>query len=225
MRRLVVAAWLAALAACSSKTDAPAPPAPAPAAATTPPADTSAGRCEVTVSGDVQATGVSGGGAQAVGTDYWMSPADIEASIQRFAAERPEAERAAAIAEAKARDPYQSVLILNCASARVRITLNPGTAATYADIPFAAGTYTISRKNDKPSYFSAMLMVDGEAYSLPNDQDGAIEIRKFDRTGIAGTFSFPAERTDYKTKAVAKVTVKGTFDFTCSYPTSVCRGG
>ena len=220
MRRLVVAAWLAA--ACSSKTDAPPAPAPAPAAA---PADTSTGRCEVTVAGDVQATGVSGGGPQAVGTDYWMAPADIEASIARFAAEKPEAERAAAIAEAKARDPYQSVLILNCVSERVRLTLNPGMAAKYADIPFAAGTYAINRKNDKPSYFSAMLIVDGEAYSLPNDQEGALAITKFDKTGIAGTFAFPAERTDYKTKAVAKVTVKGTFDFTCSYPTSVCRGG
>jgi hypothetical protein len=239
MRSLATVLALALVIACRSKTDGPPAPAAspgepapavkppaeptAPAAATTPPpTDPSTGSCEVTVDGDVKASGHSGGGPEAVGTDYWLAPADIEEAIRRRKA--TDAEREQALAEAKARDPYMIVLLVNCTSEHVRLTLSPGVKAKYADVPFAPARYPITRKTDPASNFSAMLLVDGQAYELPSDADGTVELTKFDRTGIAGRFELPAQRTDYKTKVVSKITVKGQFDFKCSYPSSVCRG-
>jgi hypothetical protein len=187
-----------------------------------PAADTSKGSCEITVEGDVQATATAPGGPAAVGTDYWMTPEEQDKAVEMMIGvlEKDKAKAAAAVAEAKQREPKIMLLLLNCTSDKIHLTLGPGAESKYKDVPFAPGKYPITARA-KAGEFSAMFQVDGNFFQ-PED-GGSFEISKFDASGITGTFTFSATRTDYKTSKAEKVTVKGKLDFPCTSSSKACK--
>jgi hypothetical protein len=202
-------------------------PAPMPAA-TPKPVDTSLGSCEVTVSGDVQATGLSGGGGPAIGSDYWYSPEELDKAVETVVqmSVSDKAKLPAALEKAKKEDPKIITLVINCQSERVKVGFMPQWAK-YADVPFAPGKYQVREmglggKDEKPIHFLGSLSLDGDSYEVVGS-DGVLDVTRFDKTGAAGTFQFAAQRTDRETKAVKKVNVSGKFDLKCSPPTSICK--
>jgi hypothetical protein len=213
------------------KSAAPAPaakaesaPMPAPAAK---PVDTSLGSCEVTIEGDAQATGLSGGGGPAIGSDYWYSPEELDKAVETVVqmTVSDKAKQPAALEKAKKEDPKIITLVINCQSERIKVGFLPQWAK-YADVPFAPGKYQVQGismggKDQKP-HFLTSLNLDGDSYEVVGE-DGVLDVTRFDKAGAAGTFQFAAQRTDRETKAVKKVTVKGKFDLKCSPPTSICK--
>jgi hypothetical protein len=236
MRSLVVLAFLAACGKAGSpanqetgRSEKPAGPAPAAALAPSAPADPlqgdpARGKCEVTVDGDLHMTGISGGGQVAVGGDYFMTPAEIDKATAQIAEmnTKDKAKLPEAIAAAKTRDPRIVLFLINCFSEKMHASLNPE-RSKYADVPFKPGKYVISREAmKKPGMFNAYFSTGDDHYYLSGE--GSLELTRFDRTGAAGTFEFPAEHRDRQTDKVTKVTVKGKFDFDCPYDNDFCRG-
>jgi hypothetical protein len=124
------------------------------------------------------------------------------------------------IAEAKVSDPKIMLLLLNCTGKRAHVTIGAGAESHYKDVPYAPGKYVLSSGARKPGQFSVMFGVDHDFFSAG---EGTLDITKFDSSGIAGTFEFPAENTDFKTKEKKKVMVKGKFDYACATPSAACK--
>jgi hypothetical protein len=186
------------------------------------PVDISNGSCEVTVEGDVQTKVVAPADAHAVGTDYWMTPEQIDEAVAMMVnmMVKDKTKAAAEIAKAKTNEPRIMLLIVNCNAGAVHLTFSPGIGSKYKDVPFAAGKYAITR-TPKNNEFGVMFSVDNKFYRAA--EGGSIDITRFDKTGITASFEFPAENTDRVTKAVAKVTVKGRFDYPCPPTNLACK--
>ena len=231
---LVSLALTVLAASCSKSNSEPAPAASAggtapavtspPAKPVAPPAvpDASKGSCEITVTGDVQETAVSPGGPSAVGTDYWMTPAELDKAVEMMvnALQPDKSKIPAEIEKAKQREPKLMLLIVNCSSEKVHLTLSPSGDARYKDVPFGPGKYAINKK-PASNEFGAMLLIDHKSYQVTDP--GTLEISKFDPGGITGTFQFAAERTDFTTKETKKITVKGKLDLPCATHSQACK--
>ena len=184
-----------------------------------------AGRCEVKVSGDENVSFSSGGGPAAVGTDYWYSDAELRQSLRMLekvgGSSKSDAEIDRAVDAAMRQDPRFMLLVVNCGNAAEKngsVSLLPGEGSKYADVPFGAKSYTIAKGGllgggAKAGEFSVIFSVKDGVYAL--DEPGELKITKFDKSGIAGTFSFKATER-LAQGAPKKVTVQGTFDFPCS---------
>ncbi len=194
---------------------APAPPAPV---------DTSKGSCTVTVEGDVQTSAISPGGPRAAGTDYWMTPEEIDKADEMLAGmEKDKAKAAARLAESRKADPRLMLLLINCGGDKVSLSLMPSGKARYKDVPFAPGKYPIvpgAQADAKPGEFFVMMSIDHQHFFT---EPGTLDITRFDPGGIAGTFEFGASHTDHQSKVEQKVRVKGKFDFVCTTQSKACK--
>jgi hypothetical protein len=219
---------LLALAGCGkSKADAKAaaapahvaPAAPAPAA---PAIDPTKGSCEIDIDGDVHAKVVSPGGPQAVGTDYWLTPEELDQAVEMMVGMLVKDKEKAAleIEKAKKTEPRIMLLLLNCADQQIKLTLSPSVGAKYKDVPFGPGKYAITSQGS-PTAFGAMFSIGHKYYRV--DGSGTLDITRFDTSGITATFEFPAQNTDRTTQAVSRVTVKGKLDFPCPSTSKACK--
>lgn len=242
---LCILSLVLVLASACGKSESPAPgtsaapPAPAPAPPVTgvqiaqrmvprpganepkPAVDTSKGSCEVSVEGDIQTKVVAPADAQAVGTDYWMTPEQIDQAVEMMVnmLVKDKSKAAAEIAKAKKNEPRIMLLIVNCNAEKVHLTFSPGIGSKYKDVPFAPGKYAIAQQ-PKSNEFGIMFSVDNKFF---RPTEGHIDITRFDTTGLTASFDFAAENTDRITKALLKVTVKGKLDYPCPPTNLACK--
>jgi len=184
--------------------------------------DTSKGSCEVTVEGDIQTKVVAPADAQSVGTDYWMTPEQIDQAVEMMVnmMVKDKTKAAAEIAKAKKNEPRIMLLIVNCNGDKVHLTFSPGIGSKYKDVPYAPGKYPIAA-TPRNNEFGVMFSVERKFYKPT--EGGSIDITRFDKTGLTASFAFPAENTDKLTKAVTKVTVKGKLDYPCPATNLACK--
>ncbi|MEW5982511.1 MAG: hypothetical protein AB1806_09090 [Acidobacteriota bacterium] len=176
------------------------------------------GSCDITISGAVETSYRSGGGPANVATVYWMTDDELRA----YFAWRARAETKLGIAEedvpffvdqAMAKNPRFVTLLIKCPSPTATITLVPGLATRYEDVPFRPGSYKIapSRLVDEtlPGLFAAQpLIVRGERVVQFTPQGfGSLVVEAFDAEHIAGNFRFEA------LDGPAAITVEGAFHF------------
>jgi len=180
--------------------------------------------CQGKISGEVNQEFSGPGGSSAVGTDYWYTEDEMRAILRQlaeFGGELSEEEIEAEVEEGMARDPRLFLLLLNCVSTdgTVSISLSPSSASKYADVPFEPGTYKIAGGgflggSDVPGEWGVLLTV-GEGSFAVSDAGGEINITKFDSSGIAGSFSFPAEEIFAEDGTSGTITVEATFEYDC----------
>ena len=233
---VLVAGVLAAACTKSSDSKAPPPPAPSPTAAepaapaAAPAADTANApyRCEVQVTGDVTTSFVATRAKSApveemsrlgAAADYWLTDDEIRKGLDMLqrsfaSSSKPptDAEIAAKVDQAMKEDPRVMLLLLNCGKGESHLTFSPTKGSKYADVPYGPKKYRLTAADDKPGDFTLMfpsVEIDGQKTGLAPG-DGTFEITKFDDTGIAGTFTFPA------TADGKKVTVAGSFSYACA---------
>ncbi len=180
------------------------------------------GECEVNVTGDVTVSWKGDGGADAVGTEYWMSEDEIKEALE-FLATGSEDEQKQQVEEAMKEDPRLYILLLNCTSTEDRgqnITFSPSAEARYADVPFEAGDYVIPvgglfGGTEGAKEFGILFGVEGDDLWKVSEA-GEFKITRWDNEGIAGTFNFKAEEA-LADGTPKKVSVEGSFDFDCSF--------
>lgn len=173
------------------------------------------GGCEVTVTGDVSASWKGRGGASALGSDYWYSDDEMKKIVGTLKSANE------SVDDAMKKDPRLYLLILNCTSTegggKNSISLFPSSKSKYKDVPFQPGEYVIPKQGglgggENPGEFGVLLSVGESGFKVA--EAGKLKITKFDKTGIAGTFSYKGE------EAIAqgtpkKISVEGKFDFAC----------
>jgi hypothetical protein len=185
------------------------------------------GECEVKVTGDVQTSWKADGGADAVGSDYWLSDDDLRKALEFLASGSGDAKKKE-VDEMMKRDPRFFILLLNCIpsdSTKGSLTLSPSNEAKYADVPYKAGEYVIGKGGvlggtDDPKAFGALFATDDETLWQVSE-DGTLKITKWNSDGIAGSFNFKAEEGFVTSGTPKKVSVEGTFDFGC--PSGNCK--
>ena len=181
------------------------------------------GSCEVTVTGDESASFKTPGGLGAVATDYWFTEDEIRQSLRWLVSgegkSKEQVERE--LDEAMAKEPRVTLLGLGCADAKRPqadgISFVVGKGSRYADMPFAPKRYVIAAGSGtgdgvRTGQFGVLMTVNGTPYKPA--EPGELNITKFDRSGIAGTFRFIAVEVVPK-GAAKRITVEGTFDYGC----------
>lgn len=184
----------------------------------------SGGGCQGKITGDLTQEFSGPGGSSAVGTDYWYTDDEMREILKQFAGfggDLTEEQIAAQVEEDMKKDPRLFLLLLNCVASdgSVSLTLSPSGTSKYADVPFEPGSYKIAGGgilggSDVPAEFGVLLSVGTGSFSV-TDAGGTLDITKFDNSGIAGTFSFPAEEIFAEDGTAQKITVEGSFDYEC----------
>ncbi|MBA3465404.1 MAG: hypothetical protein H0T46_36065 [Deltaproteobacteria bacterium] len=191
---------------------------------TEPPADD---RCEVTVEGDIKDQGFGRGGPSAAGTDYWMSEEELRKGLEVMAGAFGDKKRDID-ADMKA-DPRIYTLILNCQTPRTKISFLPAGGTKYADVPFGPKKYKIvaSSSDAAPGAMQTLVTFEKDKGVWGVDGVGELDVVKFDKTGIAGTFAYNMIERQFGTPTAPprKAKITGKFAFKCSLGTSVCRDG
>ena len=119
------------------------------------------------------------------------------------------------------KDPRVFLLILNCTSSegggKNSISILPGNDSKYKDVPFQPGEYTIPVQGalgaNKAGEFGVLLSAGDKSFKVT--EAGKLKITKFDKTGIAGTFSYKGQDA-FAEGTPKKVAVEGKFDFPCA---------
>jgi len=202
------------------------PVAAAPKATTAKPSKSSAGGCEVKVTGDVSLTFKSAAGSGSAGSEYWFGKDELRGAFTEIAKvlDPKSASEVEKAAKQASDDPWM-LLILNCDGAEGGISLFPGVRSGYGDIPFGPKSYTIASGGlfgggAKAGEFTALVTLGDDLYGL--DEPGELKVTKFDKSGVAGTFSLKAGERFTFGASPKKVTLQGTFDFPCDGG-SVCK--
>jgi hypothetical protein len=235
VRRLAV---LALIAACgkSQPTTSGAPAAGASGSAsgslsampdvTAPPGDDD-DRCEIHVRGDTTLDATIGHphaqpssrhARVGAATDYWMTDDELRMGLTALAGmnaggnQSYEANTAAAEAAMK-KDPRMFLLALECGNEQARIGLAPVEGSHYADVPYAPKKYRIASSSPQPGEFAAtfVMVQAGQRQAFVAGDGGSLDIAKFDKTGIAGTFHFTAKSAG----GDRSITVDGSFTYGC----------
>lgn len=170
-----------------------------------------AGTCEGTVSGGVTASFRSGGSTSAVNSDYWFTDGELIQGA-RFLGETEEAVRAKIAAKQFVFYP----LVLNCGDSKTGLNFLPN-AEAHSDFPFGPKTYRIPPAgvlggSAGAGEVSVLIAINDESYK---SNGGTFEVKKFDKSGIAGTFSLEIEEA-FATGTPKTGTVRGTFDMPCT---------
>lgn len=174
------------------------------------------GQCQVTITGAVTTSFTSPGGYDAVATDYWLSDAETRALLEVIA-DDPEdphfTDRDTEIEQGMLRDPRFITLGLFCRSSDAGVMLLPGLHSAYFNVPFGPHTYEIAPGAEVtdviPGNFAAIvnLVEAGQPARYVVAEPGELTISIFNRSRIAGAFSFPAA------SGGSKIEVRGQFDF------------
>ena len=226
--RLLVAAALAAiLGGCGKAEDKPGRPAPSPAASPGDRAPSAAGaaagasgkdlgRCKIEVTGDVTASAepvrhAATDSKVSFATDYWLSDDELETGLRALVGLGGDkgVDKDAKVAEAMKNDSRLFVFLMLCGDDAVTLSLVPGKASRYADIPRAPKKYVVT-KDARAGELSVMLSVGDSALSVK--APGTLEVTRFDSSRIEGTFAFEAEERYGKKRSVKAA---GSFEFDC----------
>ena len=165
------------------------------------------------------------GGKVMAGTDYWMTDGELRQALEMMAglgAKKSDADIAAEVDKDMKNDPRLMLLLINCGDETGHLNFMPGNGSKYADVPFGPKTYKILATNEgKPGDFGAMVGFTppgGKRESYGVTGSGTLDVKKFDKTGIAGTFHLTAEKLF---KGGDAITIDGDFDYGCAGQ-SVC---
>jgi hypothetical protein len=215
------------LVACGNKKDA----APAAGSATVAvagsasptsvPTGTLVGKCTFTVTGDVAltvdavATKSPPNGKAMATADYWQTDDQIRSALQMLGgldSKKSKDAIKAEVDEAMKKDPKFMLLLVNCGAEGGSLNFVPGKDSKYADIPFKAGKYPIAAGTAKAGELDVTVNLRPPTghKSFEVSEPGAMDITKFDATGVAGTFTFKAKSRDGKA-----IEIKGSFDYPC----------
>jgi hypothetical protein len=177
-------------------------------------------KCQFTVKGDLTANVSAaakrtGDPHMSAGSDYWLSEDDLRSAIKTMTGlfnKKSAEEKAREVEEGMKKDPRLVVLLMSCGVDNVGSVILGSGNSPYADVPYGPGKYDIvnDKKNGKQFSLMFSLRQDGQHYFFKLAEPGVLDITRFDKTGLAGTFAF---------KAVAKdknVEVAGSFDYACS---------
>lgn len=178
-------------------------------------ASSGTGSCEVNLTGDVKVSWKGRGGASAAGSDYWYSDDEMKKMLGVMKSSKE------SVDDAMKKDPRLFLLILNCTSSegggKNSVSILPSGDSKYKDVPFQAGEYAIPVQGAlggaaKPGDFGVLLSVGEGAYRVV--EAGKLKITKFDKSGIAGSFSYKGEEVFGEGKPKV-VNVEGKFEFRC----------
>jgi hypothetical protein len=235
VRRLCV---LALIAACG-KSPAPSGGAPASGASgsasgsadrlpdvTAPPGEGD-DRCEIHVRGDATLDAAIGHphaqpssrhARVGAATDYWMTEDELRMGLTAMAGmnaggNQSYAANTAAAEAAMKKDPRMFLLTLECGNEQARIGLAPTPDSHYADVPYGPKKYRIAATMPQAGDFVVQFVMaqDGRRQAFVAGDGGALDIAKFDKTGIAGTFHFTAKSAG----GDRSITVDGSFEYGC----------
>lgn len=178
--------------------------------------DFTLGTCEVTISGGVSATIKTGGGPSSINSEYWLSDSE------RLQLAVAVGDTQAAVQEKIAAGQFVlTPLLLTCGDTRTNVQLL-ATARRQDQLPFGAGSYRIAAGERLAAVtegeFAASVVLSGKAY---RSGGGTLDITRFDRSGITG--SFRLEIDDGGAAGAARGTVVGRFEMSCTGVST--RGG
>jgi len=174
--------------------------------------------CKGTFSGGVTGSFESPGGTSAVNTDYWFTEAELLQAARFLGSGEAQVK-----ADIAAKKFVVYPLILNCGDSKTGVNFL-AKADTYNDFPFGPKTYTIPSGGllggATNGEVGVIILVNDDPYK---SKGGTFEVKKFDKTGIAGSFSIDIEEAFAASGAPKTGKVTGTFDMACTGSTS--RGG
>lgn len=173
--------------------------------------------CEVSVDGEVKATGKSkGGGAREFNSDYWYTPDELDKAVESmanvFGGDVKDKDKK--IAEAKKKDPKIMTFIFNCIPEGEALKFMFVPNGKYKDVPFGPKKYTLANLLAKPGQVAVLIEVKNEDYAL---ESGTLDVTAFDEKRFAGTFELKAK------SKTGQITAKGKFDHPCDLPTKFCK--
>lgn len=178
------------------------------------------GSCTAKITGDATGEINGGGGVSVVNSDYWYTQDEMTAgaSLLGKTADEIKADIAAG------RFVFYPFLV-NCGTGDSSINFLTVNGATRADYPFGPKTYAIAAggvlgTGAKPGEVSVLVNIAKDAYK---SNGGSFDVKKFDKTGLAGTFTLQAEEA-FATGAPKKVTIEGAFDLACTGSSSSGAG-
>jgi hypothetical protein len=227
MMKLRLGIACALLVACGGKKD-PAPSAGsatvavAGSAAPTASAGTPVGKCTFAVTGDVAltvdavATKSPPNGRAMATADYWQNDDQIRSALRMISAidtKKSKGAIEAEVDEAMKKDPKFMLLLVNCGADGGSLNFGPSKDSKYADLPFKAGKYPVAAAGTAKAGelgVTVSLRPPTGHKSFEVSEPGAMDITKFDATGIAGTFTLKAKSRDGKA-----IEIKGSFDYPC----------
>jgi hypothetical protein len=200
---------------------------PSPEGAPPPRASGGDDRCEIHVKGDATVDAIIGHphgqdstrhARVGAATDYWMTEEELRMGLAVMAgmnaggSQSYEANTAAA-EEAMKKDPRMFLLVLECGNEQARLQLAPAPGSRYADVPYAPKKYRIAATAPQPGDFAAtfVLAQAGQRQAWAAADGGTVDITRFDKSGIAGTFHFTAKSA----AGDHSITVDGSFDYGC----------
>jgi hypothetical protein len=175
--------------------------------------------CEVTVERAVTASGKSKGGIAEFGTDYWLTEKDMEKAITALVRlGKSGDDPAKRVAEAMKKDPKIYALIFNCQTGEADVSFVPANGSKYKDVPYGPKKYKVARGfKSKPGEMGALIMVKKEGWAA---SEGELDITKFDKSGVAGTFLVKA--APMGKKDAPGILIKGKFSYPCHTPGEYC---
>jgi hypothetical protein len=147
-------------------------------------------------------------------SDYWATESDLRRVIgTRVAVFATDEEAQQKLAQAMASDPRQQILRLSCVTDQGGITLMTSARSRYRDVPLGPGRYRISAGDmaeAAPGEFVAQTVRIGRL-DYYRARGGQLELTRFDRTGVAGSFTLTAAVEPGE----ATLSVAGRFDLPC----------
>ena len=147
-------------------------------------------------------------------SDYWATDSEARSALRGGMHEKDPAELKRKIDERMVRDPHVVILAVTCTGeAGGAVVIVSSENSKYADVPFAPGTYKLGTgtMQSAPAGDFAVARVRSSTTPYVDVEPGTLTVKKFDPTGVAGSFSFTA--TSSSTRAKAKI--EGTFDLPC----------
>ncbi len=147
-------------------------------------------------------------------SDYWASESDLRRVIgARVAVFATDEEAQRKLAQAMASDPRRHILRLSCLDDQGGVTLMTSDRSRYRDVPFGAGHYRISAADMAAAAAGDFVAqtVRGGRLDYYKAQGGELELTRFDRSGVAGSFALTAAAAPGE----PVLNLKGRFAFPC----------
>lgn len=180
--------------------------------------DENGGSCTVTVTGDLDLELSYDQSIYSMSSDYWTSDEDLRATVETLGEDIAGGSYDELVARG---EPVVTFLALSCQDPD---NLIEGALATHTnatrspDIPMGPGVYPIlgglgSAGDDAPGSIIAGFGTDDDTLWSTADNSGSLEITKWDKSAIEGSFQFDAEELFVESPRLIHVLVE--FSFLC----------
>jgi len=183
------------------------------------------GHCAVTISGDVNAIVTSDETEASISTDFWETEQALRDRVA-IVANEAESPMTAPLdrmtTDMLERNPKYNPMFILCGRNGVIVTLTPSLATRYEDLVFGPRQYMIAGDLGETEAPAAGTFV--ATVTMPTQppdqvfrlwQPGAIEITRFDLTGLTGRFWFAAAVVAPREAIGRRIKVVGEFAFNC----------